>query len=319
MQQKRRHGCFGLYQCRGFGPALRAGCDRWLDALDPAFLSIPAGELTPILYFRFVCQKIRFATSGEYFASSSWWICKINKHHLQQFWATPLEEEPLRSSCITQKLNAPTCAVAKCGVSHQSSFVSFWKSLQKVTMPLCKDFFSLFFSLSHNWFVPHNELFILWKWFSGQASWSDMVIATSTGQNLPYRIPFSNYRGSNEERKDENNSQMMENLERVLSIFVDIVEQTGSIFFLESILLTASQILKLVPSTQVSYHDKVEVCISIIHRVATSRSAPLNTQTVTQVHLTDSGQPAVCIVYLTCCKMQFAFRTHICWGNSNKC
>lgn len=109
--------------------------------------------------------------------------------------------------------------------------------------------FSLsFFSLSHNWFVPHNELFILWKWFSGQASWSDMVIATSTGQNLPYRIPFSNYRGSNEERKDENNSQMMENLERVLSIFVDIVEQTGSIFFLESILLTASQILKLVPS-----------------------------------------------------------------------
>lgn len=87
------------------------------------------------------------------------------------------------------------------------------------------------FSFSHNWFVPHNELFILWKWFSGQASWSDMVIATSTGQNLPYRIPFSNYRGSNEERKDENNSQMMENLERVLSIFVDIVEQTDSIFF----------------------------------------------------------------------------------------
>lgn len=95
-----------------------------------------------------ICKKIRFATSGEYFASSSWWICKINKHHLQQFWACPLKEEPLRSSCITQKLNAPTCAVAKHGGSHQSSFVSFWKSLQKVTMPLCKVFSPLSFFLS---------------------------------------------------------------------------------------------------------------------------------------------------------------------------
>lgn len=218
MHQKRRHGCFGLKQVSRFWP--RAGCDQWLDALNPAFLSIPEGELSPILYFIFVCQKIRFATSGEYFAASSWWICKINKHHLQQFWATPLEEEPLRSSCITQKLNAPTCAVAKCGVSHQSSFVSFWKSFQKVTMPLCKDFSSLsFFSFSHNWFVSHNELFILWKWFSGQASWSDMVIATSTGQILPYKIPFRNYKGSNEERKEVEITKLW----KILNVFLQFL------------------------------------------------------------------------------------------------
>lgn len=66
----------------------------------------------------------------------------------------------------------------------------------------------------------------------------------------------------------------MENLERVPNIFVDVVEQTGYILTLESILLTASQILKSVTSTQVSNHDKVEVCISIIHWVATFTICP---------------------------------------------
>lgn len=189
-----RCDCFGLYLESGF----RAEYSRWLDALNPTFLSIPAGALTPILYLiiwssdkQEVCQKIRFATSAEYFVSSSRWICKINRHHLQRFWAIPLQEEPLSCSCATQKLNAPICVVAERGAAHQSPSVSFWKSHQKVTMCLCKIFFLLsLFSFSHNWFVPHNELFILWKWFSGQASWSDMVIAASTGANSALQDPI---------------------------------------------------------------------------------------------------------------------------------
>lgn len=43
-----------------------------------------------------------------------------------------------------------------------------------------------------------------------------MVIATSTGQILPYRNPFRNYRGSNEERKEV---EITHKFGKILSVF----------------------------------------------------------------------------------------------------